>query len=286
MSLFIGAAASLLVMVPVRIYQYLSIIEPETGFYSVQNFSVYIIYAVMLFSVVFSFITAFAGRKTIALKKVIDAPKVNACAFLLAGIGFASDAVASIIDFIDIYGKYSYNPALTLSKYLSQEGGNIILIQAVFAIIAAVYFALLAGSSFSKKDIAPKFRVMSLGATIWAVMKLLMMFKTKISFINVSDLFIELFACAFLMLFFFYFAVNLSQVDKGESYYKLFAYGIPGAVFSLACFIPRAVLALLGKGEMLNANYGVSFSSLMLALGVAAALIARAYTFTKSSSDQ
>ena len=54
MSLFIGAAAALLVMVPVRIYQYLKIIEPETGFYSAQNFSVYIIYAVMLFSVIFS----------------------------------------------------------------------------------------------------------------------------------------------------------------------------------------------------------------------------------------
>ena len=286
MSLFIGAAAALLVLVPVRIYQYLSIIEPETGFYSSQNFSVYIIYAVMLFSVVFSFITAFIGRKTVAVKRIIDAPKINACAFLLAGIGFASDAVASVVEFIDIYGKYSYNPALTLSKYLSQEGGKIILIQAVFAVISAVYFALLAGSAFSKKDIAPKLRVMSLGATIWAVMKLLMMFKTKISFINVSDLFIELFACAFLMLFFFYFAVNLSQVDKGESYYKLFAYGIPGAVFSLSCFIPRAVLTLIGKGEMLNANYGVSLSSLMLALGVIAALIARAYTFTKNNNDQ
>ena len=286
MSLFIGAAAALVVMVPVRIYQYLKIIEPETGFYSAQNFSVYIIYAVMLFSVIFSFITAFTGRKTIAAKKVIDTPKINACAFLLAGIGFASDAVSSIIDFMDIYGKYSYNPTLTLSKYLSQEGGNIILIQAVFAVLSAVYFALLAGSAYSKNDIAPKLRALSLSATIWAVMKLLMMFKTKISFINVSDLFIELFACAFLMLFFFYFAVNLSQVDKGESYYKLFAYGIPGAVFSLACFIPRAVLALIGKGEMINENYGVSFSALMLALGVIAALIARAYTVAKNSSDQ
>ena len=286
MNLFIGAAASLILLVPLRVYQYLSVIEPETGFYSKLGFSAYAVYALMLFAVVFSFVVSFAGRKNIAVKNVSDAPRFNACAFLLGGIGLAADAVESIAKFLAIQSSYSFNPMQSNYKYLSQEGGIIVLLQGVFAVMGAVYFGILAGSAFSKNDIAPKIRLLSLSGPLWAVMKLLSMFKTKISFINVSDLFIELFACAFMMLFLFYFAVSLSQVDKGESYYKLYAYGIPAAVFTLACFIPRAVLALVGKSDFICTGHGISFSEFMLAASVFAALAARSYIFTKNSKDQ
>lgn len=285
-NLFIAAAASIVLLVPLRIYQYLSIIESDTGFYSKYDFSVYAVYAVMLFIVVFSFVVSFAGRKNVEVKRIADAPGLNACAFLLAGVGFASDTVDSIVDFLSVYGSYNYNPLISSFKYLSEEGGVIILFRGIAAIMSAVYFALLAGSAFSQKDIAPKIKLLSLAAPVWAVMKLLMMFKTKISFINVSDLFIELFASAFVMLFLFYFAVHLSQVDKGESYYKLFAYGIPGAVFSLTCFLPRVILTLFGKKEELCEGYGISICDIAIALCIVLAVIARAYALSKNSKRQ
>ncbi|MBQ7595252.1 MAG: hypothetical protein IJU45_01170 [Clostridia bacterium] len=286
MNLFIGAAASLILLVPLRVFQYLTNIEPGTGFYSKLDFSAYAVYALMLFCVVFSFIISFAGRKNIAVKRVVDAPKLNACAFLLGGVGFASDAISSIAKYLSIQTGYSFNPSQSLYQYLSQEGGIIVLLQGIFAVLSAVYFGILAGAAFSNNDTAPKFRLMSLSGALWAVMKLLMMFKTKISFINVSDLFIELFACAFTMLFLFYFAVSLSQVDKGESYYKLYAYGIPAAVFTLVCFIPRAVLAVIGKSDFICEGHGISFSELMIAASILTALIARSYIFTKNSKEQ
>ena len=44
--LFVSLAA-LLVSVPLRVYQYFKILEPETGFYSDVNFSVYLIYILL-----------------------------------------------------------------------------------------------------------------------------------------------------------------------------------------------------------------------------------------------
>ena len=272
-----AAAAGLIILVPVRVYQYFKLIEPDTGFYSKQNFSVYIIYAVMLFLAVFSFAAAFSGRKRVETKTVKDAPMLNACAFLLGGIGFVSDAVASLIDFFDIYSSYSYNPTLTMSQYLSQEGGSLLMLEAILGLIAAVYFALLAGAAFSGRDIAPKFKLIALSGSLWTVMKLLTMFKTKISFINVSDLFISLFGYAFLMLFLFYLAVSLSQVDKGQNYYKLFAYGVPAAVLLLTCFLPRLVLVIVGKSELICAGYGLELCDFAFGGMTALILIARTY---------
>lgn len=54
---------ALLVAVPLRVYQYFKILEPETGFYSTIDFSVYIIYALLGIAVITAIVIPLINRK-------------------------------------------------------------------------------------------------------------------------------------------------------------------------------------------------------------------------------
>lgn len=272
---FAVMALGILALLPVRIYQYFKILEPDTGFYSKIDASVYVMYAVMAIVIVFSVAAAFINRKNLEMKKISLSPVAGGTVFILSALGMISDAVACISDYLKLSG-----------EDVKQSGGIIIILEAVFALISGVYFCALASSYLAKRNNAPKLRTIALALPLWAVMRLLMRFKTTISFINVSDLFIELFAIVFTMLYLLYFAQTMSEVDKGESYYKMFAYGIPAVVFSLACFIPRLILLVIGKDDLLNENYSVEICNLVIPIMIIATLISRSYSLKKAKNSK
>lgn len=280
---FVAAAAAIIIFLPLRVYQYFKILEPETGFYAKKDFSVYLMYAVMAFIVVFSIVISLVNRKKLKAMPTGLSPVGGAVIYGIAAIGMIADAAVCVSDFLEIYSSYEYNFDNTLMQYISQKGGNILAAQAVFAIVSAVYFFTLAGGSAAKKNIAPSVKIIALAAPLWAVMRLLARFKRTISFINVSDLLIELFAIVFVMLFLYVFAQNVSKVDKGENYWKLFAYGIPAAVFSLACFVPRAVLLIIGRGDLLPNGYGIQICDFTLAIMILSVLMSQAHTNAKGN---
>lgn len=283
MQMFISAAIGIIVLCPLRIYQYFNILEAETGFYSKTDFSVYVLYAVMLFVILFSVIAAFMNKKNLEMKKISLSPAAGAVAFAIGGVGFAFDAASCVKEYLSL-GNNSYAGAqLNGLQLLNQNGGLIVLFEALFGIISAIYFFTLASGHASKKDIAPKLRLMALALPLWSVMRLLLKFKTKISFINVSDLFIGLFAIAFTMLFLLYFAQTMSEVDKGESYFKLYAYGIPAAVFSIICFLPRLILSVIGRDDLLCAEYGIEYCDILIPVMILIILISRSYNSKKQS---
>ena len=252
--LFIMAAASIVLFLPLRIYQYFEILEPETGFYQVKDFSVYAMYALMLVVVVFSVVTSLLNKKSLRNTDALSV-KGGAVVYAITALGFVVDACANALEFVEIYNSYVYNFKQTILAHLSKEGGVIFLAQAVFGIVSALYFFALAAGTVSKKDVSSSLRFVAVAPSMWAAMRLLYRFKSTISFTNVSDLLLELFAVVFMMMFFFAFAQTMSKVDRGESYWKIFAYGIPAAVFGVACFVPRAVLTAVGQADLIPDGY-------------------------------
>lgn len=279
---YIAAAAAVIALCPIRIYQYFRILEADTGFYSKTDVSVYLMYAVMAFIIIFSIAAAFVNRKNLQMKKINLSPVSGAIVFILSALGFIADAVSCFTDFFEIFNGYSYSYEKTQWKYVSEKGGVIILLEAVFGLVAGIYFCALASGHLAKKNIGPKLRTIALALPLWTVARLLMKFKTTISFINVSDLFLSLFAVVFTMLYLLYFAQTVSEVDNGESYYKMFAYGIPAAVFSVVCFIPRFILVVIGRDDLLCAGYGVEICDLLIPVMIVATLISRSYGSKKS----
>ena len=114
---------------------------------------------------------------------------------------------------------------------------------------------------------------------------LLYKFKRTISFINVSDLLLELFEIVFLMLFFFALAQTVARIDVKTVFWKIFAYGIPAAMFALMCFLPRFILMVTGKSELLNDHYGVSYSDLGAAAYIIYNLLSRAKAQTSEPEE-
>lgn len=282
LTLFIVAAASIALLLPLRVYQYFKVLEPETGFYSVKDFSVYVMYALMLFVVGFGVIVSFVNRKS--LKNVGGfSVKSGAAVYAVAAVGFVADACAQTLKFIDVFNSYVYNFQQTMIKHLSSEGGIIFLVQALLAVVSALYFFSLSAGSVAKKDVSSSLKIVALAPALWAAMRLLYRFKSTISFTNVSDLLLELVAIVFMMMFFYAFAQTMSKVDKGESYWKIFGYGIPAAVFGVACFVPRAVLSIVGHSDLIAEGYSADVCDFTVAVMIFAVLISK---ITVSASNK
>ena len=76
---------ALLVAVPLRVYQYFKVLEPETGFYSTIDFSVYIIYALLGIAVITAIAIPLINRKKmITVASVKKSPVFLVLSLILA----------------------------------------------------------------------------------------------------------------------------------------------------------------------------------------------------------
>ena len=142
--------------------------------------------------------------------------------------------------------------------------------------VAAVYFFVYGLTVGIGSSDGSKLKILALAPVIWCIFKLLYRFKRTISFVNVSDLLLELFEIVFMMLFFLALAQTVAKIDAPAVFWKLYAYGIPAAMFALICFLPRFIVMITGNSELLNAHHGVSYSDFGVALYIVYNLLTRA----------
>lgn len=274
--LFVSLLA-LLVAVPLRVYQYFKVLEPETGFYSSNDISVYVMYillgAAMLLSVLIPLINK---KKLITVTSVKKSPVFLVFSLILA-VTIIIDSAGQLMGYFDLYDAASAAGG-TVTEYVKNQGGTFLLLQAVSGAVAAVYFFVSGLSVSLGNSDGSRLKVLGLTPVLWYIFKLLYRFKRTISFTNVSDLMLELFAIVFLMMFFFALAQTVAKIDAQTVFWKIFAYGVPAAMFALMCFLPRFIVMIIGKSELLNTHYGVSYSD----LGVAAYIIYNLLSRTKA----
>ena len=274
--LFVSLLA-LLAAVPLRVYQYFKVLEPETGFYSSNDISVYVMYillgAAMLLSVLIPLINK---KKLITVTSVKKSPVFLAFSLILA-VTIIIDSAGQLMGYFDLYDAASAAGG-TVTEYVKNQGGTFLLLQAVSGAVAAVYFFVSGLSVSLGNSDGSRLKILGLTPVLWYIFKLLYRFKRTISFTNVSDLMLELFAIVFLMMFFFALAQTVAKIDAQTVFWKIFAYGVPAAMFALMCFLPRFIVMIIGKSELLNTHYGVSYSD----LGVAAYIIYNLLSRTKA----
>ena len=274
--LFVSLLA-LLVAVPLRVYQYFKVLEPETGFYSSNDISVYVMYillgAAMLLSVLIPLINK---KKLITVTSVKKSPVFLVFSLILA-VTIIIDSAGQLMNYFDLYDAASAAGG-TVTEYVKNQGGTFLLLQAVSGAVAAVYFFVSGLSVSLGNSDGSRLKILGLTPVLWYIFKLLYRFKRTISFTNVSDLMLELFAIVFLMMFFFALAQTVAKIDAQTVFWKIFAYGVPAAMFALMCFLPRFIVMIIGKSELLNTHYGVSYSD----LGVAAYIIYNLLSRTKA----
>lgn len=256
----IGTVAAL----GIRFYQAFSgLIDFETGFYTQENVTTYILYGVMALTAFAVFLVCtMAGEIPQEKMPTKKSPVVAVCAGVFAVL-LVITAVNQFNEFSSIYfsfaspeerfvvpaeERYSINFFLNSLPQLMKIGALPKLLEGIFGVLSAAYF-IVAGLNYSglRKADFTKIKVLSLCPLFWATFRMVERFTRTISFINVSSLFLEMFMIAFMMMFFMYFAQMSSQVNAKAISFKIFGYGLIGAMVSAVVVIPKMILYVVNS---------------------------------------
>lgn len=279
-----ASLCALLVAVPLRVYQYFKVLESDTGFYAKTDFSVYAIYILLGAAMIISVVIPMINKKNmITVTSVKKSPAFLVISLILA-VTIIIDSAGQLMSYFDLYDAAASSGS-AVTDYVKNQGGTFLMLQAVSGAVAAVYFFVSGLSVSIGNSDGSKLKVLALTPVLWCIFRLLYRFKRTISFINVSDLMLELFEIVFLMLFFLAFAQTVSKIDAPAVFSKIYAYGIPAAMFALVCFLPRIIVTITGNSELLNAHHGVAYSDLGVAVYIIYNLLSRAKAQTVESEE-
>ena len=281
--LFIVFIASVILALPLRVYQLMVNVESGTGFWiDRSHFSIYVLYAIAAVGTVLPIVLSLVYKSGLGkVEPVAEKKTLGGVISFAMAIGLLVDAITRYTAFSDLYFGYTVSgDSTTMVSYLSKSGALAMGLEAFFAVVSAIYFIMLGIAWLTEKD-PSEYKLLAVMPVFWAIFRIMHRFMRKISFLNISELFFELLMIVFLMMFFMAFAQITAKVNGKGLEWKLYAYGLPAALFCLICFIPRIVVAILGKGELIADGSSVEVVDLTSAAFVLFVLVDRSRVFRK-----
>lgn len=263
----LSVIVAILIAVPLRVYQYIKLINPETGFYDKKDITISILYTVLALGIALPIVFSYIHNKSIPVIDITKNSKPYSIVTFIMAFGALIDTFGLFGDFMNLVNNAPrYLSMSDLLENISAQGGSLLLIQAVFAMVSSFYFVVSALTVINKDTKKLQFKILALAPVVWCVFRLLFRFKRTIAFVNVSDLLIELFAIVFAMVFFLALAQIRANIDADNIFWKLFAYGLPAAMFAVVCFVPKLILIITGKSELVNPMHEINFSDITIAV--------------------
>ncbi len=261
------AALSLCALLPLRVYHVAALIDPETGFFSETGFATTGFFVVFIAVIVAVMALSFLNSKASRARDLQVKSSPLGIISCLCGLGIIYEAFLQMIKFIEAYN--AYNPLIdrmTLSQSLSKSGATVYLFEAIFGVFAAFFFWVYAASCFNKKVSLRGYRILSVAPVLWAICRIIVRFVRKISFVNVSDLLMELFMLVFLITFMLAFSQVVTRVTPEIAAWRLYGCGLPAALLCFLTSVPRLFMVLVGHADSLVADYGFYPCDLALAI--------------------
>lgn len=243
-SLYI-VAGLLCVAIPFRTYQVLSLVEVDTGFYKEINWSVYLMYALCILAVLVPYVLTLLAKNVPESRAVYRKNKLLAVASFVFGVGLLADAVTAFSTLI-----------LTYQGFLTAEISLLpTILEGVFGVLSSIYIMIFGISYIDGRTTYSRYKLLALSPLVWSVARLIIRFVKKISYVNVSDLMLELFAIAFMMLFFLSFARISSGLSNKKSMRSLWSAGFAAIFFSVVANLPRLIMIITANGNSLSGEY-------------------------------
>lgn len=272
---YVMLGATLLLIV-LRCLQLVRFIDSSTGFLTGGGFLNALLYAIIALACIYFLAVSFLSSECGKVELVGLKDKY-------AGIGCAVFAASLIYDFMDsfieglvIYNDMplgSYKNVAELAKALMATGALPYVLQALFALLSALYIIILAKSFLKGSGHAHNRKLLAVAPIAWASFKLITRFIKQISYIRVSDLFLELIMISFMILFFVALAQVVSGIYSDDSRWRITALGFGGALISFVVSVPRFIFTVFAD-EFVNKEYPFSFDDAMF--GIFALLVALA----------
>jgi len=243
----------------VRLWQLISLIDFETGFfYNHRHPAVYIFYAL----VVIGSVGMIATEKI--FYKAVKAGKEKS----FTGIAGIGQAVMGIVMLIT-----SISGIKTLSETVSgigmhfkainqAMGGMVFVLLPIFGIIGGAVLLVHAFCSISGRHFEDKISILSLMPVFWALFKVMACFTETASYIKQSDLFVFVFIWVFTMVGMLVYNRKLTGIGFADTAYLMYPVSICAVVFSLMGILD-SVFAKTVDGILLSAAALLFFACLL-----------------------
>lgn len=266
-------AVAAIIALPLRIIQYFTVIEGGTGFYTENSLSVYLLYIILSAAVIAFIVTGLTKTKKLDYSREAEKRPLFGIFSLIAAAGIFADGISCVSKVTkDAQGLVGYDylgtPTVNTEKLLFS-------CEAVFAALSAIFLLALGLAAIKGKTNGSEFKIISLSPVIWAIFRTVLRFTRTISFLRVSELTFELLMLMFMIMFFMAFAQVNSQIGDKNCEWKLASYGLSSALFALVCFVPRFVLTVIGKTDLLYSYSPIEYCDLAVALFMLAAVFTR-----------
>lgn len=270
--------AAVILALPLRIYQYVAgTLEPGTGFYTEADWSVYVLYAVLLAAAVASVVIGIIKKKTLGFSyEAVKNPLVGTASALSA-----AGLIIDVFTHLNVLGQ-SHPSLYADAAPAGLPSYNILLIQIIVSLVTALFFVILTIGSFSGKTSGTEYRILSLAPVFWSIIRMVGRFMRTISYVRVSELLFEMVMLMFMIMFFMAFAQSNSRVNEKDCIWKVAAYGIPAALLALVCSVPRIILSILGSADLIYSQSSVEFADLGIALFIIAVVLTKVVAKTES----
>lgn len=267
-------ALAALIALPLRTIQYFTIIENNgTGFYTESNWSVYLLGILLAVAVIALLVLGFINKKNICYDLEVKSRPVFGLFSFVAAAGIFSDGIVSFLG-INLDNLFDFEGKISNPDSLFMIG------EAFLSVFAAIFFLALGISTLSGKTNGSEHKLISLVPVIWCLIRMVFRFSRTISYLRVSELTFELLMLVFTAMFFMAFAQVNSQISSKNNEWKLLGYGLPAALFSLICFVPRVIVWVSGQKELLY-----EYASTPNICELTNALFIIAAVFTRLSAD-
>lgn len=273
--------AAVILALPLRIYQYVGkVLEPVTGFFAENHWSIYALYAVLVLAIVSIWVLAALKRKELDYSyETVKRPAFGALSGLVAA--------GLIIDLFSCMNTISSAPLNSAGSTPSPEvtSAYVTMAQMAVSLLCAVYFVVLCITSLIGKTSGANFRLLSLTPVLWSMLRMVSRFMRTISYVRVSELLFEMIMLVFMIMFFMAFAQCNSKVNEDDCKWKLAAYGLPAALMALVTSVPRLILGLVGSADIIYSQSVLEFSDLAIALFIIATVFTRVTVKTESATE-
>lgn len=242
-----------------RTVQLFTNIEPETGFFETVDWTVFVVYGILLAAVLLLAILPACSARLPASRPIVRRDRGLFFGSALFAVGLVYDAVLSLMN---AAGTLSESGRLSFAALLFSEGLLAEVLQTVCGVLAAVYMMVTAISYLKGEAQFAKYRFLALMPLFWSMFRIVLRFMTKISFTMVSELLLELAMLAFLMLFLLSFARIASQVNPRGEMRKLVCFGLPASFLAMVIGISRFICTVAGRGDLLADGFPFSFGEI------------------------
>ena len=247
-----------------RMYQLLNIIEADTGFYHFKDWSVYVMYAVCALAIVVPYILTTLAKNVPASKSPFRKDMLLAVAsFIFAG-GIVLDVVSSLSRFLLNIKSFS---AAGISILGTTDQSQLpLILETIFGVFAAIYIIIFGISYIDGRTTYSQYKFLAITPLFWSMSRIVIRFVRKIAYVNVSDLMLELFMLAFMMIFLLNFARISSGLANNKAMRTVFSSGFVCIFFCTVANLPRLLMILTANGSSLPDEYPFSLCDLGFAV--------------------